>query len=171
MPDKTIEEEILEFSNSQWGEKTWEGLGLKLAEESGEVAGELVKIPEGRATWEGVDLEVGDTLIVLSQIAARRGTTLEALRAKRFVQIQERAASKLVTAASPISPERDHLFTALADLIQFCKVEMGWEFFRADMEIAENPTTSMQNARKIRERLHLLSTMSPEVAEACKCST
>jgi NTP pyrophosphatase (non-canonical NTP hydrolase) len=94
MADKTIEEEILEFANSQWGEKTWEGLGLKLGEEAGEVAGAIVKIPEKRATLEDLDLEVGDTLIVLSQIAARLGTTLEALQAKRFEQIKERASKR-----------------------------------------------------------------------------
>lgn len=88
---KTIEAEILEFATAQWGEKDLPAIGLKVGEEAGEVAGALVKIPEGRATLEDLDKEVGDLLIVLSQIAAKRGWTLEQLRAKRFEQIKARA--------------------------------------------------------------------------------
>ncbi len=56
---KTFETEILEFATEQWGEKSLDGIGLKVAEESGEVAGALVKIPEGRATFEDLEKEVG----------------------------------------------------------------------------------------------------------------
>ena len=87
---KSIERQIFEFSTERWGIKTLEGLGLKVAEEAGEVAGALSKIPERRATLEDLDDEVGDLLIVLSQVAAKRGTTLEALRQRRWEIIKER---------------------------------------------------------------------------------
>lgn len=40
-----------------------------------------------------------------------------------------------------------------AAIIQFCECEMGWEFFRADMKISDNPSKSMENAMKLREFL------------------
>lgn len=91
---KTTETEILEFATAKWGEKSMERLLTKLAEETGEIAGAIIKIPEGRATEQDLDDELGDALIVLSQFAARRGTTLEALRARRFETIKERAKLK-----------------------------------------------------------------------------
>jgi len=87
----TTEQQILDFATAQWGEKTMERLANKLAEETGEIAGAIVKIPEGRATENDLVKELGDALIVLSQFAAKLGTTLEILRAARFAQIQERA--------------------------------------------------------------------------------
>jgi NTP pyrophosphatase (non-canonical NTP hydrolase) len=91
----TTEETILQFCESQWGHKPFAAVALKLAEESGEIAGACVKIPECRATLADLDKELGDALIVLSQLAAKRGTTLEALRALRFDQIQERARPRI----------------------------------------------------------------------------
>lgn len=96
---KSVEEHILEFATSQWGEKTMDRLVSKLAEETGEIAGAIVKIPEGRASEEDLDKELGDALIVLSQFAAKRGHTLEQLRAKRFEQIKERATTRPPCAA------------------------------------------------------------------------
>jgi NTP pyrophosphatase (non-canonical NTP hydrolase) len=91
---KTTEEKILQFATEQWGPKDLSGLVMKLAEECGEIAGACVKIPEGRSTFEDLDKELGDALIVLSQFAAQRETTLEELRAERFAQIQERAKKR-----------------------------------------------------------------------------
>lgn len=91
MNEITTEIEILQFAEDQWGERTIELIGLKVAEEAGEIAAAIVKIPEGRLTWADLDKEVGDILIVLSQIAAKRGWTLEQMRARRFEQIKERA--------------------------------------------------------------------------------
>lgn len=90
----TEESRILEWCEEAFHPKTIDGLVLKLFEESGEVAGAAVKIPEGRATWDDFDDEVGDVLIVLSQIAAKRGTTLKELLQRRFEFIQQRRASK-----------------------------------------------------------------------------
>ncbi len=87
----TTEEVIADFCVRQWGDKDRPWVGLKLAEESGEVCGALVKIPEGRATEEDLDKEIGDVLIVLSQLAAQKGLTLESLRECRFKQIVARA--------------------------------------------------------------------------------
>ena len=96
---KTTEKEILEFATAQWGEKTMERLANKLAEETGEIAGAVVKIPEGRATDDDLDKELGDALIVLSQFAAKRATTLENLRSRRFEQIKARALRRVPCAA------------------------------------------------------------------------
>jgi len=88
---KTTESKILDFATEQWGYKNLAGMALKLAEELGEISGACVKIPEGRATFDDLHKELGDALIVLSQMAARRGRTLEELRAWRFLQIKERS--------------------------------------------------------------------------------
>ena len=82
---KTTEQKILDFATEQWGYKDLKGIALKLAEESGEIAGACIKIDD-------LDKELGDSLIVISQLAARRGRTIEDLRTYRFRQIQERAA-------------------------------------------------------------------------------
>jgi len=92
--EMTTEQHILAFATFQWGLKDLSGVALKLAEECGEIAGAIIKTNEGRSTHEELDKEMGDALIVLSQLAANRGTTLEKLRADRFAQIQERAARK-----------------------------------------------------------------------------
>jgi len=89
---KTTEQIILQFATEQWGEKDLSGIALKLAEECGEIAGAIIKTDEGRSSYAELDKEVGDALIVLSQIAAKRGTTLEALRSQRFNHIQERVS-------------------------------------------------------------------------------
>lgn len=86
-----IEREILAFAEEQWGNKTLERLANKLAEETGEVAGAVVKIPEGRATHEDLDKELGDVLIVVAQFAVKRGTTLDRLLLSRYGQIRKRA--------------------------------------------------------------------------------
>lgn len=91
---KTTEQEILDFATYQWGGKELAAIALKLAEECGEIAGAIIKTNEGRSTYAELDEEMGDALIVLSQLAARRGTTLEDLRSQRFAQIQERAKIK-----------------------------------------------------------------------------
>lgn len=91
---KSMEAVILKFAQEQWGAKDDLAIGLKLAEEAGEVAGAIVKIPEGRATFEDMEDEIGDVLIVLSQLAAKRGTTLEKIRRARFHQVRQRAEDK-----------------------------------------------------------------------------
>jgi len=40
-----------------------------------------------------------------------------------------------------------------AAILQFCEVEMGWEFFRAEFQIGDHPSKSLQNAKKLREFL------------------
>ena len=85
------EKRILQFAESQWGVRNIEQVALKACGECGEFAEAVTKIGEGRATYEDADEEVGDILIVLSQWAAKRGTTLEALRSKAFAKIKMRA--------------------------------------------------------------------------------
>jgi NTP pyrophosphatase (non-canonical NTP hydrolase) len=82
------------FCAARFGAKSLDGIALKFMEEAGEVAGACVKIPAGRATMADLEDELGDCLIVLSQFAAALGTTLEALRAKRFMAIVKRPKSK-----------------------------------------------------------------------------
>jgi hypothetical protein len=43
--------------------------------------------------------------------------------------------------------------TREAAIIQFCEVEMGWEFFRAEFQIGDNPSKSLENAMKLRKFL------------------
>jgi NTP pyrophosphatase (non-canonical NTP hydrolase) len=86
----SIEQEILEFAEHHWGCKDLRGVCLKLMEEAGEVAGAVVKIPEGRATEQDLFDEMGDVLIVLSQLAAKHNKTLAELRANRFEHVKER---------------------------------------------------------------------------------
>lgn len=91
---KTIEQQILEAVTRRWGPRTDENVGLKLAEECGEVVGAITKISEGRAGEDDLDKEMGDALIVLSQLAARRRTTLEKIRGRRWKEIKKRLLTK-----------------------------------------------------------------------------
>ncbi len=84
------EQLILATSSKLFGERTLAGSALKLAEEVGEVCGAVNKLPEGRATHEELDAELGDALIVLSQLAALRGKTLYELLADRWEEILRR---------------------------------------------------------------------------------
>jgi NTP pyrophosphatase (non-canonical NTP hydrolase) len=90
----TKEQEILDFINKEWGIRKLDRIGLKLGEEAGEVQAAIHKLDEDRSTLTDLDDEVGDVLIVLSQIAALRKTTLEDLRDRRFKMIKERAMNK-----------------------------------------------------------------------------
>lgn len=81
---------ILAFAQEQWGPRTFEKIALKACGECGEFAEAISKTEEGRATLEDADMEVGDVLFVLSQYAAKRGTTLDALRAKAYQKCKER---------------------------------------------------------------------------------
>ena len=38
-------------------------------------------------------------------------------------------------------------------IIRFCECEMNWEFFRAEMDLGDDASQSMQNAKKLREYL------------------
>lgn len=62
----------------------------KLAEETGEVIGAVIKVGEGRATYNEFKAELGDALIALSVIAGRHGWTLDELRANRWEEVKER---------------------------------------------------------------------------------
>lgn len=52
-----------------------------------------------------------------------------------------------------IMRERDNALAREAAIIRFCECEMGWGFFRAEMNIGDNPTMSERNALKLREFL------------------
>jgi NTP pyrophosphatase (non-canonical NTP hydrolase) len=90
---------ILAFAEEQWGLKTLQEVALKGCAEMGEVADALIKTAEGRSTYEEADMEVGDVMVVLSQYAAKRGTTLDALRAAAYQKCRERASRKQGCAA------------------------------------------------------------------------
>jgi len=42
---------------------------------------------------------------------------------------------------------------AIRAMRHFMSVELGWEFFRADMNLGENPSKSAENAKKVKEYL------------------
>jgi NTP pyrophosphatase (non-canonical NTP hydrolase) len=87
-----VEMEILDWVESKVGPRSIDKIGLKIGEESGEVIGEIVRLCEGRkdASFDKLDKEIGDLLIVVSQLAARRGKTLEQIRRERFEEVRER---------------------------------------------------------------------------------
>lgn len=85
-----LENQILEFCEQKWKEKTLEKLANKLSEECGEICGAVVKIPEMRATPEDLKNEIGDLLIVVAQFAAKLNTTIDELVIERFKQIKLR---------------------------------------------------------------------------------
>jgi NTP pyrophosphatase (non-canonical NTP hydrolase) len=90
------ERKIRDFCVAQWGDKPMSWIGLKLGEEAGEVAGAIVRLDEKRGTLDDLDKEIGDVLIVLSQLASMRGLTLAQLRDWRFDQIQARAVQRRI---------------------------------------------------------------------------
>ena len=53
---------------------------------------------------------------------------------------------------------------AFRALWQFCECEMGWEFFRAEFEISDDPRQTLQNAKKLRAYLKGMKSV-PAVAE------
>lgn len=91
---RTTERKILDFAEQHWGEKSLSAIAARLAEECGEVAGAIIKEEEGRKTPRDLLNEIGDVLIVLSQLAAKRGMTLEDIREERFNYIQRRNNEK-----------------------------------------------------------------------------
>lgn len=89
---RTVEHLVTDLAASRWGAPTRLKLAAKLCEEAGEVAGVLVRLEEGegRATAEDLGREVGDLLVVASQIAHLLGATLEELRAERVGALRRR---------------------------------------------------------------------------------
>lgn len=55
--------------------------------------------------------------------------------------------------ARRLERERDAALRREAAIRRFCEVEMGWEYFRADMRIVNTPTQSLANAKKLQEYL------------------
>lgn len=65
---------------------------------------------------------------------------------------------EIVSPACPqyLADNQDELDKALnreAAIRMFCEAEMGWEYFRAETKISDNPTQSMINAEKLRKYL------------------
>ena len=52
--------------------------------------------------------------------------------------------------ARTLERELERSLTREAAIIRFCECEMGWEFFRAEFQIGDNPSRSMENAIKLR---------------------
>lgn len=81
---------ILSFAEAQWGVKSLDSVLLKACAELGEAADEVIKTGEGRSELVKADMEIGDVLVVLSQYAAKRGTTLDSLRAGAYAKCKQR---------------------------------------------------------------------------------
>lgn len=82
----TSEQEILNLAELLWGPRSVDQIAMKLAEEAGEVCGSVIKMAEGRETITDLAEEVGDVLFVASQLAAKLGTTTQALLASACVK-------------------------------------------------------------------------------------
>ena len=46
--------------------------------------------------------------------------------------------------------ERDSALARESALLEFMEVEMGWEYFRAEYNIGDSPSRSLQNAKKVK---------------------
>ncbi len=90
--ENSTESEIFRFVIDKWGAKSGRDIALKLCEESGEVAGAVIRLDEKRGTEDQIAEEVGDVLIVASQLAFILGTTLEQLRSDRWETIKNRTS-------------------------------------------------------------------------------
>jgi hypothetical protein len=55
--------------------------------------------------------------------------------------------------AQRLMDERDAALAREAAIIQFCEEEMGREFFRAEFKIGDNPSKSLENAKRLLEFL------------------
>ena len=85
-----LERKITEWHEERWPEKDDCHVGAKLAEETGEVCGALIKLAEDRRDKFDVLDEMGDVLIVLSVLAGRMGVSLEEVRARRWAEVSNR---------------------------------------------------------------------------------
>lgn len=46
--------------------------------------------------------------------------------------------------------ERDAAIARESAILEFMEVEMGWEYFRAEYNIGDSPSQSLQNAKKVK---------------------
>jgi NTP pyrophosphatase (non-canonical NTP hydrolase) len=89
-PDVT-DAQVSDWHSLRWPEKADDRIvGAKLAEETGEVCGALIKYAEGRRDVLDVLDELGDVAIVLTVLAQRHGFTVDELRARRFAEVSTR---------------------------------------------------------------------------------
>lgn len=89
---ETIEDRIRFWRENRWPkpdpQDVWDA--NKLGGEAGEVLEAVTKIHEGRATLDDLADEMGDVLIAMSVLAGRHGWTLDGLRRRRWIEVQER---------------------------------------------------------------------------------
>ena len=62
-------------------------------------------------------------------------------------------AHELADRCDRAEAERDQLRAREKAIIHFCETEMSWMYFRAEYELSANPTTTEQNASKMRDYL------------------
>jgi len=86
----TVEAEMWAWQEQRWPNVDLRVVAAKLAEECGEVCGAINKWADNRAGGNDIAAELGDLLIVASTIAARLDTTLDELRARRWVTVRAR---------------------------------------------------------------------------------
>ena len=100
LKENEMEKEIFRFVTEAFGAKSGQDVALKLSEEAGEVAGAVVKLNENRGTEQQIEQEVGDVLIVASQMAFLIGKSITQIRAERWKTVRARAAT-----ADAVKPE------------------------------------------------------------------
>jgi NTP pyrophosphatase (non-canonical NTP hydrolase) len=119
--DTLLENHIAAEVRNRHGEKSFDQLALKLAEEAGEVVGAINKLADGRSVAADVDAEIGDVLIVLCQFAERRGCKLEDYLVQRWATVCSRerreAAGEMIS--TPIMEDLRARLAAQQDRIDW----------------------------------------------------
>jgi hypothetical protein len=72
---------------------------------------------------------------------------------KHYTHIPDKACAVLAAEVDKLRAERDLLLAREKMIISFCETEMAWMYFRAEFELSSNPTTTEQNAHKLRDFL------------------
>jgi hypothetical protein len=66
------------------------------------------------------------------------------------VSLQSPPLKSALQAAQIAAGAEDAALARESALLEFMEVEMGWEYFRAEYNIGDSPSQSLQNAKKLK---------------------